>query len=85
MEVEVAAVVLAPSLEFGALLDDCGSNIRVKENCAGVSQQLQFIHTRIPGILEVGGQSANIKKKKREVTFKGLRRPWIEPRQNFRC
>ena len=32
MEVEVAAVVLAPSLGFGALLDDCGSNIRVEEN-----------------------------------------------------
>ena len=29
--VEVAAVVLAPSLGIGALLDDCGGNVRVEE------------------------------------------------------
>ena len=30
--VEVAAVVLAPSLGLGALLDDCGGKGRVNEN-----------------------------------------------------
>ena len=48
-----------------------------------VSQQLPFIHTHKPGILELGGCSANMKKK-REVIFKGLCQALIEPGQNFR-
>ena len=47
------------------------------------SRQLPFIHTHKPGILELGGCSANMKKK-REVIFKGLCQALIEPGQNFR-
>ena len=48
-----------------------------------VTRQLPFIHTHNPAILEVGGRSANMKKK-REVTFKGLCLALIDPGQNFR-